>query len=71
MQYEEEYVREFACDPELLFHKAPFNKSEEELSQKKRKKNRKRVLNDEIEAEIEGFYYVSDFFFFLKRKSKM
>lgn len=58
MQYEEEYVREFACDPELIFHKAPFDASEE-CSYKKRKKIRKRVLNDEIEAEIEGFYYVS------------
>lgn len=68
MQYEEEYVREFACDPELLFHKAPHNENDEELSYKKRKKNRKRVLNDEIEAEIEGFYYVSSIIFFKKKR---
>lgn len=65
MQYEEEYVREFACDPELLFHKPQFSENEEKLSYKKRKKNRKRVLNDEVEAEIEGFYYVS-----LKKKKR-
>lgn len=67
MQYEEEYVREFACDPELIYRKAHFDQNDE-LSYKKIKKNRKRVLNDEIEAEIEGFYYVSFSIFSQKKK---
>lgn len=68
--HEEEYVREFACDPELIYRKAHFEQNDDELSYKKIKKNRKRVLSDEIEAEIEGFYYVSCFFF-VQKKSKM
>lgn len=66
---EDRYLREYACDPELLFSKKDsFRYRQEKYARRKREKRQQRKeaecgssdedVHNKIDIEIESFYYV-------------